>query len=232
MAVSRQGIGSKIDHTRLSIDIRLKEVVKEYRACCRLGVRGFVSHPWVVARLSDIVDKCDTMLIGVVSFPYGMDSLEAKLRTIDYLFSSGADEVDVVSNVNLLLNGFYKEYVDEVVGLTSYVKDSWRRGIKIIVEVTILNDRLLRKAVEAINRAGPDFFKTSTGKGPRGTTVEDVSAIRGMLSPDIGIKASGGIRNCKAATALLDAGADIIGSSSGIAIVEECMGIGDEGREA
>ncbi len=230
--MSRGDIGSKIDHTRLSLDIRLGEVLEEYRACCRLGIRGFVTHPWVVARLSDIVNRCGTMLIGVVSFPYGMDSLEAKLRTIDYLFSSGADEVDVVSNVNLLLNGLYKEYLDEVVGLVSYVKDSWGRGIKIIVEVSILNERLLEEAVEAINRAGPDFFKTSTGKGPRGTTVEDVLAIRRMLSPDIGIKASGGIRDCKAAITLLDAGADIIGSSSGIAIVKECMGIGDEGREA
>lgn len=225
-------IGSKIDHTRLTLEANLVEVVREYKFCCNLGIRGFVSHPWVIARLNEAVDQCRTMLIGVVSFPYGMDDLKTKLRSIDHLFSSGAEEVDVVSNVNLLLNGFYEEYEAEVRELVSYVKGSWGKVVKLIVEVPMLNDRLLEIAIEAVNKAGPDYFKTSTGKGPRGTTVEDVVNIRRLLSPSIGIKASGGIRSCDAAKSLLDAGADIIGSSSGIAIVEECMGIDDEWREA
>ena len=216
-------IASRIDHTYLKLDITKDIVLNLVEETIKYGFRCLVIPQYAIKWI-DEESKDKIRLCTVVSFPHGMVDPSLKISEAKHALEIGFDEVDVVSNVSLVKSGDFKGYEDEVTHIVDEVKSSYPNSIvKIIGEITVLNSDELEVVIDAINSARPDFFKTSTGYGPRGTNVEDVIHIRNLLGSGIRLKASGGIRSYKQALDILSAGADVIGTSSAVKIIEECI---------
>lgn len=224
MRVTPSYVAKRIDHTFLKIDVEMSSLENFVREGIEYGVRALVVTPSNIRIVKNLANKTGIKVVSVIAFPFGQTSLETKIDEICYCIDEGVDEVDIVLNTAVLKMGNIEYFREETRNISTFMKSEYPDIIfKCIVEVTILPNELVRKAVEAINLAKPHYFKTSTGFGPRGTMSEDVRYIRKILSPEIRIKASGGIRTLNQFLSIIDAGADIIGSSKGVEIVREAI---------
>jgi len=155
----------------------------------------------------------DVTVATVVGFPHGQHATDVKCREAERAWDDGADEIDLVANAGFLRGGAtdrYRADIEEVVA-------SVPLPVKVIVEAPSLSDDELRDACELAVAADADMLKTATGFGDGGATVADVD----LMSEYLPVKASGGIGSWDEARAMLDAGAERIGASSGVTIVEE-----------
>ncbi|MGI6701611.1 MAG: deoxyribose-phosphate aldolase [Christensenellales bacterium] len=211
-------IAKFIDHTILKPDARTDDVVK----LCDEAIRyGFCSV---------CVNSCNTSLVGgklkdsgvltcvVVGFPLGAMSVEAKAFETSRAIEDGADEIDMVLNIGRLKDGDYDYVVNDI---KSVVDAAQGRPVKVILENCLLTDEEKSIAVELSIKAGAQFVKTSTGFSTGGATVEDIGLMKSVAAGRIRVKASGGIRNYDAAISMIEAGADRIGASSSVKILEE-----------
>jgi deoxyribose-phosphate aldolase len=177
----------------------------------------FPSH---VSGARDALRNTRVKIATVIAFPFGVTFTEVKEAELRTAAARGADEADFVINIAALKSGDASSVETEMQSLTDTA-----RGLgvvsKFIIETAYLGHEEKLLACKIANRVRPDFMKTSTGYAPAGATVEDVKLMRANLLPEIQIKAAGGIRTYKDARALLEAGATRLGTSSGIAIVEE-----------
>jgi len=158
----------------------------------------------------------------VSGFPLGANQPEIKAKEAEVAISDGADEIDMVMNVGAFKSGDIKLMEEDINAVRSAIgKD---KILKVIIEVGLLTNAEKIKATEIVKSCGADFVKTSTGFGYGGATIEDVKLLRKIAGKDIGVKASGGIRDYQTAINLIEAGANRIGTSSGVKIVEESRG--------
>lgn len=207
-----------IDHTYLAPDCT--EAIVD-RLCQEAIAHKFYAvciPPYFVGQAAKALSGTDVKLVTVIAFPYGYAETGIKVQEIRRAMEEGADEFDIVINLSAVKSQDWA-YVTQ--DLTSVATTARLKGkvCKIIIEITELNTEERSRIVALCNQIKPTFVKTSTGtKG--GATVDDVSYLRANLHPDIKIKASGGIRNKQSAAALVQAGADRIGTSSGPAIVQ------------
>jgi deoxyribose-phosphate aldolase len=192
--------------------------------CDEAAAHGFAAvcvYPWWVARCTARLLHSDAQVATVISFPHGLDETRAKIEAGRAAIAAGADELDVVLPWGPLRDG---DEAGPLADMAAFVEASrLERGdvvIKIIVEATELDRGSLRSACRLVTASGADFAKTSTGMRG-GAQVDDVREMRAGLPDSIRIKASGGIRDAAAAAAMLDAGADRLGTSSAVAILEE-----------
>jgi len=212
--------GRYIDHTLLRPTATTGDVgrlCEEARDYAMAAVCIFPSH---VATAREILGNTPVRVATVIAFPFGVTYTDVKAAELRTAASMGADETDIVINISLLKSGANAAVEAEMRYLTDLGREL---GIvtKFIIETGFLTaDEKLRVCAIA-NRVRPNFMKTSTGYGPSGATVEDVALMREILQPEIQIKAAGGVRSHGEALALLQAGASRIGTSSGVAIVEE-----------
>ena len=166
-----------------------------------------------------------TRVCAVVGFPLGYASTGTKTAEAAQLVIAGAREIDMVVHIGALLEGD-SEYVRRDIAA---VVDAVRQAsvgsalVKVILETGFLADTDIVAGCAAAQSAGADFVKTSTGFGPRGATVEDVRLMRSAVGESMGVKAAGGIRDLAAALAMLEAGADRLGTSAGLQIVAEYL---------
>ncbi len=216
-------IASRLDNTLLKLDVNRDSLLHFVSKSTYYRVRAVVIHPYFIKDVVEWVGGV-SRVVSVVAFPYGYTSPEVKIREAEFCINSGADELDIVMNVYLLKAGDLKRFKEEAYLIKKRVAEEYGVPIKFIVEITVLNKQELDAAIDIVNEVGPDFFKTSTGHGPRGTTIEDVQYIRSRLSGDIKLKASGGIRSLKQFLDVVAAGADVVGASRGIDIIEEALG--------
>ena len=218
-------IAKRIDHTLLKTGLSLDSLREFLDEALKYRVRGMVVTPSnIPIILGMLSDRHVIKLISVVSFPMGEDPKRIKIAEIGELYSYGVDELDIVLNTTYIKLGRWDLFEDEVREIISYSRREYPNlVIKLILEVPLLTNEELSKAIAIINRYKPDYLKTSTGHAYRGTMVEDVRKIRRILDRDIGIKAAGGIRRLSQVLELIDAGADIIGSSRGIDIIREAL---------
>lgn len=158
----------------------------------------------------------------VVSFPLGQDVLSIKIAALKQVLCSGADEVDVVLNIGSIKEHQWEKVYAEMEALTQLVKNcDDKKIIKFIPETGYLTEEEIKTTAELMVRAGVDFFKTCSGHGPRGATLEDVALIRSAVGDAIKIKVAGGVSTYEKAVAFIEAGADRIGTSSAVAIIQE-----------
>jgi len=158
-----------------------------------------------------------------VGFPFGCNSTESKISETLQAIKDGATEIDMVAQISALKSkdyDFYKRDIKEIVDVAK-----GKAIVKVIIETCYLSQEEKIKACELIIEAGADFIKTSTGYGPAGATLEDVSLFSRIANGRIQIKAAGGIRTLKQVEAFLEAGATRIGTSSGAAIVQEAKSV-------
>jgi len=158
------------------------------------------------------------LVCTVIGFPLGANPTDIKVEETKWAVKNGAQEVDMVINIGALKGGDYKTVEEDI---RAVVKAAGKATVKVIIETCFLSNDEKRIACEAAMKAGAHFVKTSTGFGTGGATVEDVKLMRKTVGDTMKVKASGGVRSYHDAIAMLDAGADRIGTSSGVAIVAE-----------
>ena len=210
-------IAAHIEHTNLSPTLTIggiDRLVDEARAHSFFGV---CVPPFWVKRAKREIGSSKITLVTVAGFPLGYNMTETKLDEIKRAIDNGADEVDVVWNISAFKTGIPWTKIE--LAKCGKLAHDHQKLLKVIIETAYLSDEEIVNASKMCSDAGADFVKTSTGFGPSGASAADVKLIRSSIPSHVGIKASGGIRTKELALELLQAGADRIGTSSGVAIV-------------
>ena len=208
------------DHTILKADATRKDVK---RVCDEAMAYSFCSvcvNSYYVPYVANLLHGSDVKICSVVGFPLGAMSTRAKALEAKIAVMDGADEIDMVINVGALKDRDYSVVLEDI----KAVKEACGEHIlKVIIETCLLTDDEKIKACELAKEAGADFVKTSTGFSTAGAKVEDVRLMRETVGPDMGVKASGGIHDKEFAKELVDAGANRLGTSATIEIVESAF---------
>lgn len=218
--MKKQELAKMIDHTILKA-VASEEDVK--RLCSEAKEYGFASvcaNPVHVGLMAKELEGSDVLSCCVVGFPLGANASEIKAAEAEFAVSQGADELDMVINIGALKAGDKERLIRDIAAV---VDAAAGRTVKVIIETCYLTDEEKIIACEAAMEAKADFVKTSTGFGSGGATVEDIKLMRKTVGDSMKVKASGGIRSYADALAMVEAGADRIGASAGIAILSEAQ---------
>lgn len=211
-------LASVLEYTLLKPDTTRADIERICREAILLNLRGVCLPPYFVSHAHSLLDETGIKLITVIGFPMGYSTVNAKGEETRKAIADGADEIDVVLNISALKSGNNTYVKDDLERITTLCRLS-NKVSKAIIEATLLTEDELMLACEICVAAGADYVKTSTGF--HGSTDEEmVKHIRALLPPKMKIKASGGIRTRDQVERLLAAGADRIGTSSALEIVE------------
>ncbi|MFH5880450.1 deoxyribose-phosphate aldolase [Arthrobacter sp. NA-172] len=219
-------IASYIDHTLLKPEASEADVRQICAEAAEYKFKSVCVNPLWVKTVTKALKGSGVLTCSVVGFPLGATPSDVKAFEARGAVLDGADEIDMVINIAAARAGDKGALVDDI---TAVAEAAHAGGaiLKVIIETSLLNDEQKVLACQASVEAGADFVKTSTGFNGGGATVEDVALMRKTVGPDLGVKASGGVRSLADAQAMIAAGATRIGASSGIAIVK-----GEQGSSA
>ena len=207
-----------IDHTLLKPDATRQEIEKLCQEAKHYGFASVCINPSQVKFCASLLRDTDVKVCTVIGFPLGATSSAAKAFEADRAIKDGAREVDMVINIGMLKSGEY-EYVKEDILAVVGAAHSYGVLTKVIIETGLLTDEEKVKACMLAKNAGADFVKTSTGFVKGGATVGDIALMRKVVGPELGVKASGGVRSLEDARAMIASGADRIGASASVKIV-------------
>lgn len=223
-----------IDHTCLAPTATRADIEK---LCAEAKTYGFVSvcvNPKHVPLASRLLLESDVAVCTVVGFPLGADATEDKAAQAAHAIAQGADEVDMVVDIGAVKEHDWSAVQDDIAAVVAKTREAGKKAhkstiIKVILETCYLTDEEVTHASLCAKKAGADFVKTSTGFAtpkdahgnplPNGATVHAVALMRSAVGADMGVKASGGIRNAETARAMIAAGATRLGTSSGVQII-------------
>lgn len=209
-----------IDHTLLRADATEKQIIQ---LCLEAKEHSFAAvcvNPYFVNLASKLLAGTKVKIATVIGFPLGASTGNVKVYEALEAFKAGADEIDMVINIGALKDNKLDIVQREIEELVAIAKDQGAdKIVKVIIETALLNDEEKIKACEVILRAGAHFVKTSTGFSSGGATIQDIKLFKSIVGDKVLIKASGGIKNYETVLAMLDAGANRIGTSSGLEIV-------------
>ena len=211
-------IAARIEHTNLSPTLTINDIDRLVEEARQYGFFGICVPPFWVKRAQREIGTAGIALVTVAGFPLGYNMTETKLDEIKRALDNGADEVDVVWNITAFKTGIPWTKI-EVAKCSRLAHDS-QKILKVIIETAYLSNEEISEASKLCADAGADFVKTSTGFASQGATAEHVRLIRASLPPGVGIKASGGIKTHDQVVQLIEAGADRLGTSSGVKIME------------
>ncbi len=214
-------LASCIEHTLLSATCTDRDIDRVVADAISYRFFGVCVPPFWVQRARREIGTSGVQLVTVAGFPLGYNMTETKLDEIRRALDGGADEIDVVMNVSSFKTRLPWTKV-EIAKCSGLVHQN-NRMIKVIIETAYLSDEEIVSACSLCADAGADMVKTSTGFASAGAKVEQVRLMRGSLPPSVGIKASGGIKTAAVASQLIEAGADRLGTSSGVSIVNESI---------
>lgn len=210
-------INKFIDHTLLKAFATSDEIRKLCEEAKKYNFKSVCVNPVNVALAKECLEGSDVLVCTVIGFPLGANTKEIKaFETIDAI-KNGADEVDMVINIGKAKEHNYKYIEDEI---KMVIAASAGKTTKVIIETCYLNDEEKINCCLAAKNAKATFVKTSTGFGTSGATASDIRLMRETVGPDMGVKASGGIRNLDDLKLMVENGATRIGASSGVAIME------------
>ena len=214
--MDKKTIASMIDHTLLKPEATPAQVE---RLCAEAAEYHFASvcvNPVYIPLAARLLKDTGVKVCCVVGFPLGAIAPEQKAAEAASCAAMGAEELDMVIHVGAAKAGDWALVQRDIEGV---VKAAARHTVKVIIETCLLTDEEKVKACEAAKAAGAHFVKTSTGFSTGGATTHDIALMRKTVGPEMGVKASGGIRDYETAMAMIEAGANRIGASAGIAIV-------------
>ncbi len=209
-----------IDHTLVRPDATLNDIARACDEARRWGFAALVVNGCHAARVKAALAGSQVRLGTVVGFPHGACTTTVKIVEAMEAVKNGADELDIVINVGLAKSGRLDLLEIDVKNVIAMTRGTLH---KVILETGLLTRDELAEVCKLAVRAGAEFVKTCTGYGPRGATVEDVRLIRAAVGASCRVKASGGIRDLAAVEALVEAGAERVGTSAGPAIMDEYM---------
>ena len=233
--MTKKEIASYIDHTALSADCGVKQIGILCSEALKYGFASVCVNPVNVAFASSELAGSDVKVCTVIGFPLGAATSAAKaFETEDAIFN-GADEIDMVINIGAAKDGRYSIVSSDIATVVETARNAGEKVnkkiiVKVILETCLLDEQTIENCCLCAKKAGADFVKTSTGfatpKGydgrllPNGASESHVKLMREVVGPEMGVKASGGIRSAAMAALMLKAGANRIGTSSGVNIVE------------
>jgi len=210
-----------IDHSVLRPDSTDEDVKNGCKLAVDLGLAAVVVNPAQVPIVATYLKNSSVKTCSVISFPFGLSTTEAKIAETKSVLGEGAEEVDMVLNFSALRSrreAYVLNEIRSVVGLAkTYTK---KVAVKVILETCYLNDAEKEKACLLAVEGGADFVKTSTGFGSAGANVGDIRLMRRIVGSRVGVKAAGGIRTTDQALQMVEAGANRIGTSSSLSILE------------
>lgn len=212
-------LAALIDHTILKPEATRDDVVRVCREARRYGFASVCVNPFWVPLAAQELKGSAVKVCTVVGFPLGATSTAAKVCEAELALRDGAQEIDMVMNIGALKSGDYATVESDI----RLVAETCRRHgalLKVILETALLDDAEKAIACALAKLAGADFVKTSTGFSKGGATAADVALMRRLVGPQMGVKASGGIRTLEDLKAMTAAGATRIGASASVRIVE------------
>lgn len=212
-----KNIASMIDHTILKPDTTREMVIK---VCDEAKNNGFASvcvNPYYVSFVKSQLKDSKVKVTSVIGFPLGSTPKEVKAFEAENAIENGADELDMVINIGAIKNKEYDIVKEDIKAVVN--KAVGKALVKVIIETCLLTDEEKEIACKLAVEAGADYVKTSTGFSTGGATAEDIKLMRKTVGPDIGVKASGGIRDSQKAKDMIESGATRIGASSSVEIV-------------
>jgi deoxyribose-phosphate aldolase len=218
--MSQRDIAQLIDQTNLRPEATADQIVQLCGEAREFGFATIVVNASYVELAVAQLQNGQTKVATVAGFPLGATSTRVKQVEANDSLHLGAREIDMVLNIGALKSGDRKLVLDDIRSVAETVH-AHGGLLKVILETVLLTDDEKKMACELSVQAGADFVKTSTGFLGGGATVADVSLMRWVVGPNVGVKASGGIRTAADAMAMIEAGADRLGTSSGVKIVQE-----------
>jgi deoxyribose-phosphate aldolase len=210
-------LSSYIDHTLLKPDCTLSDVDQLCQEAKQYGFASVCIPPYFVAHAANALQDQPVRVSTVIGFPMGYASTPSKVEEIKRAIDEGAEEIDAVVNLCAVKSGQWNYVKNDIDSMTTAAHLKGKK-IKIILETSLLQEEEIRQLVEACLKSEVDYLKTSTGINGK-ASLEAVRLLRELAGGKAKIKASGGIRNRWDAEQYVQAGADRIGSSSGVAIV-------------
>ena len=206
-----------IDHTILKAEATKKQVEEFCEDAKKYHFASVVVNPCFAELVSKELDGTGIATCVVIGFPLGATTKEVKAFETNEAIEKGANEVDMVINIGALKDKDYEAVQEDI---EAVVKASNNRAlVKVIIETCLLTDDEKVKACEISKLAGADFVKTSTGFSSEGANIHDVALMRSAVGQYIGVKASGGIKTYEKAMKMLVAGANRVGTSDGVAVI-------------
>ena len=218
--VTVEQLANMIDHTNLTAfadDAAFEKLCDEAK---KYNFKMVAINPAQTVRCKKKLEGSPVHVGAAIGFPLGQTTLECKIFETKDAIEKGADEIDYVINVAELKNKNYDYIKKEMEEIVKICREAGKTS-KVIFENCYLTDDEKRKVAEIAKEVKPDFIKTSTGFGTGGATVEDVKLMKSVVGDEVKVKAAGGIRDLKTALAMIEAGAERLGTSAGVAIVEE-----------
>jgi deoxyribose-phosphate aldolase len=207
----------RIDHTLLKPDVVERDIKKLCEEARRYQFYGVCVNGCWVPSAREILKGSQVKVISVAGFPLGAMCRESKVAETEIAIRDGADEIDFVANIGRLKQGDREYLLRE---FNNEVRAAQGRPVKVIIETCLLSREEKILACRLAVDAGVHFVKTSTGFSGGGATVADVRLMREIVGPDVGVKASGGIRDLETAVAMIEAGASRLGTSASVAIIQ------------
>ena len=206
-----------IDHTVLKADTPKAKVQQIIDEAIQYDFMSVCINPTWVSFAAEKLVATDVKVCTVIGFPLGANTSTVKAFEAAEAIKNGADEVDMVINIGAAKDGDWDLVESDIQAVVDASKDV---TTKVIIETSLLTDEEKVKACQAAVRAGSDFVKTSTGFSTAGATVADIALMRQTVGPDLGVKASGGVRSIADAQAMIEAGATRLGTSNGVDIMK------------
>lgn len=216
-----ENLNKHIEHTLLKQDAKLEDFIKLFNEAKAHKFLGVCINPAYVKLAKENLKDNDIKVVTVIGFPLGANRSDVKAFEASKAVEDGADEIDMVINVTAIKNKDYDFVVNDIKAVKAACKD---KPLKVILETDLLEKDEIKKACELCVEAKADLVKTSTGfvKGGVGAKAEDVKLMYETVSPyGLKVKASGGIRDKETAIKMIEAGAERLGTSSGVKIVAE-----------
>ncbi|WP_373471791.1 deoxyribose-phosphate aldolase [Carnobacterium alterfunditum] len=211
-------LNKTIDHTLLKPEATEAQIKMLCEEAAEYDFMSVCINPTWVKKAAELLNGTDVKVCTVIGFPLGANTSEVKAFEAENAIQNGATEVDMVINIGALKGGNDALVQSDIESVVNVSKG--RALSKVIIETALLTNEEKIRACELAKKAGADFVKTSTGFSTGGATLEDIKLMRATVGPDMGVKASGGVRTTEDAKQFIEAGATRLGSSNGLAIVK------------
>ena len=217
-SITPRELALRIDHTLLRPEATARQIEELCRQARQHQFYSVCVNGSRVLQAYDCLVESAVKVCAVIGFPLGATDSDTKRFETEAAVDNGAHEIDVVINIGWLKDRAHEYVLRE---LRDIAEAADERPVKVILETSLLTRSEIAAACQLVLDSGAQYVKTSTGFGPAGATVEEVRLLRELVGPDFGVKASGGIRRLDQALAMLEAGADRLGTSAGASLIEE-----------
>ena len=215
--MKKRELAKMMDHTLLKAYATPEQIIKICEEAKEIGAASVCVNPFNVKQAAQLLSGSDVKVCTVIGFPLGANTSATKAFEAKDAINNGAEEVDMVINIGALIAGDIDQVEKDIKTVVDAADD---KLVKVIIETCYLDDEQKVQACQAAAKAGADFVKTSTGFGTGGANAHDVALMKKAIPSSMRVKASGGMRTWEDVIPILKAGADRLGVSASIAILD------------